>query len=46
MLCRRWSCPPSVALAEDARYLRMYSVLALGRPGEEEGGDAGWPEMS
>ena len=36
-LCTRWSCPPSVILAEDAIYIgRMLQLIELGKP-EEDG---------
>ena len=35
-LCRRWSCPPSVVLAEDVSAYRMVQIVAMGTP---EGGE-------
>lgn len=35
-LCQRWSCPPSVVLAEDASAYQMVKIIAMGRREEVE----------
>lgn len=48
-LCERFSCLPSALLREDARFLRLVEIAALGRRPEPERDDPydadGWDQL-
>lgn len=35
-MCERFGCLPSALLAEDAEFLRMVKLEAMGRPSDEQ----------